>query len=319
MYIPDEVVQEESLSIETSFWSVECSEAETTCPLMRSFFFQARGPPSGGPGGQGGSVYLVASPTVTSLAHLPRTVRGGTGQSGGGKWLGGKRGEDVVIRVPVGTIVKEVRVEIPVEIEKERADREQLEWAWDASKIRLAEAQKRERRWDAWKSRKDQLEKQGEKSDPFEELDEVEVDEHKQLALEETRKNLFVMYPGADLASHPYFLESEHQLLSKLLSRPAASDGKKTRRRQHRIVTEEEPLYLDLAKPTPLADPILLLSGGQGGLGNSTFQQHDDRSPKYATKGREGESLRLELEVKAGGEVGLVGMPNAGKRCIRCP
>lgn len=246
-------------------------------------------------------------------------MRGGTGQSGGGKWLGGKRGEDVIIRVPVGTIVKEMRVDIPAEVEKERLDRQELEWAWETNKIRLAEADKRDRRWKAWKKRKDELEKQGEKSEPFQELDEIEVEEDKQLALDNARKNLFIMYPGAELGSHPYFLLSEHQVLSKLLSRPTVADGKKTRRRQNRIVTDEPPLYLDLARPTPLSDPILLLSGGEGGLGNSTFQQTDDRSPKYATKGREGETLRLELEVKAGGEVGLVGMPNAGKRCVRVP
>lgn len=220
----------------------------------------------------------------------------------------------MVIRVPVGTVVKEVRWEIPSEIEREATEREELEWAWDASKIRLAEAERRDRRWTAWKKKKEIAEKEGEIWEPFEELDEVVVEEHKQQALERVRKQLFVMYPLADLASHPSFLYSEHQLLSKLLSRQAATSGKKTRRRKTRIVTEEESLFLDLTKPTPLSDPILLLSGGQPGLGNPTFQTADDRSPKYATKGGDGESMRLELEVKAGGEVGLVGMPNAGKR-----
>lgn len=307
-----------SLSIARSSWCA-CDGVQQwrapTDPFHVNPAPQAKGPPSGGPGGAGGSVYLVASPSVTSLSHLPRTIRGGPGQPGGGSWLGGKRGEDMVVRVPVGTVVKEVRWEIPAEIEREAAEREELEWAWDASKIRLAEAERRDRRWTAWKKKKEVAEKEGEIWEAFEELEEVEVEEGKQQALERVRKQLFVMYPLADLASHPSFLYSEHQLLSKLLSRQAATSGKKTRRRKTRIVTEEEPLFLDLTKPTSLADPILLLSGGQPGLGNPSFQSADDRSPKYATKGGDGESMRLELEVKAGGEVGLVGMPNAGKRC----
>lgn len=278
---------------------------------------QAKGPPSGGPGGAGGSVYLLASTSVTSLSHLPRTVRGGSGLPGIGKWLGGKRGEDMVIRVPVGTVVREVRWEIEGEAEKEREEREALEWAWDASKVRLAEAERREKRWDAWKKKKEVLMKAGEDYDVFEELDPVEVEEHKQAALERIRKTLFVTYPLTDLASHPSFLFSEHQLLSKLLSRQAANSGKKTRRRRARVADEEDvPLYLDLTKPTPASDPILLLSGGPPGLGNPSFQSASDRSPKYATRGGDGEMMRLELEVKAGGEVGLVGMPNAGKRCV---
>jgi GTP-binding protein len=242
-------------------------------------------------------------------------IRGGAGASGLGKWLGGKRGEDIVIRVPIGTVVREVRWEIEGEVEKDRDEREQMEWAWDASKIRLAEAERREKRWDAWKKAKDLAEKAGETTEAYIELDTVEVEEFKQQALEKMRRSLFVMYPQTELASHPSFLNSEHLLLSKLLSRQAATSPRKTRRRRSPIPEEEDvPLLLDLTKATPVADPILLLAGGAPGLGNPSFQSADDRSPKYATRGAEGDTMRLELEVKAGGEVGLVGQPNAGKR-----
>lgn len=224
----------------------------------------------------------------------------------------------MVIRVPVGTVVREVRWEIEGEVEKERNEREEMEWAWDASKVRLAEAERREKSWDIWKKKKDTAIKEGGEYEPFDELDPVDVPEHKQQALERIRRTLFVTYPMTDLASHPSFLYSEHQLLSKLLSRQAANKGKKTRRRRAKPIDEDDsPLYLDLTKPTPASDPILLLSGGQPGLGNPSFQLASDRSPKYATRGGDGESMRLELELKAGGEVGLVGMPNAGKRYVQ--
>lgn len=242
-------------------------------------------------------------------------IRAGPGASGLGKWLGGKRGDDIIIRVPIGTIVREVRWEIEGEAQRDQDEREQMEWAWDASKVRLAEAERRNKRWDGWRKNKTLAEKAGEPTEPFVELDEIDVGEHKQMALELLRRKLFSMYPLTELASHPCFLNSEHQLLSKLLSRQAATSPRKTRRRRSAIPEEEDtPLYLDLMQPTPVSDPILLLPGGAPGLGNPSFQSADDRSPKYATRGSEGDTMRLELEVKAGGEVGLVGLPNAGKR-----
>ncbi|GAA6027306.1 hypothetical protein JCM8097_002578 [Rhodosporidiobolus ruineniae] len=285
--------------------------------------FKAKGPPSGGPGGAGGSVYLVATPAVTNLSHLPRTVRGGAGASGGGSWLAGKRGEDVIVRVPIGTIVREVKVEPKGEeqAEQEREEREELEWAWEANRIRLREAEERDVRWRAWKKRRDRAEKFGNPDDvePWEELDEEPIDQEKVQAMERLRKVLFVMYPQVDLAGHPHFLRTEHELLSKLLSREIDLPGGKQqrrRRRQRKTEQEDELLYLDLTKPTPLDEPILLVQGGQPGLGNPSFLTHEDRSPKYATRGGDGEVMRLELEVKSTGEVGLVGLPNAGKSTL---
>lgn len=300
--------------------------------------FVAKGPPSGGPGGQGGSVYVVATPTVSNLSHLPRTIRGGAGMPGGGSWLAGRRGEDVVVRVPVGTIVREVRerdnadkTKSEEDLERDEQDRLDLEWAYEVNRIRLDEAEKRDARWNAWKKRKDRAERAGtaeEDVERWQEVDEVPVEEHKLAALKRMRKALFVLYPLAELEGHPHFLRTEHQLLSQLLKReidmPGTKKrgrGSKQRRRKRRANGEEEeteedpPLYLDLSKPTPLDSPILLARGGHPGLGNPSFLSHEDRSPKYATRGGGGESIRIELEVKSIGEVGLVGLPNAGKRC----
>lgn len=292
--------------------------------------FKERGPPSGGPGGTGGSVYLVATPTVTSLSHLPKTVRAGAGASGGGKWLAGKRGEDVVVRVPVGTVVREVKIEPNSEEEREaeEEERRELEWAWQVNKVRLHEAEKREVRWSRWKKKRDLQVKFGIKGDdeevePWQEKEEEELPREWEEALSSFRRVLFTMYPQAELTGHPSFLTTEHHLLSKMLSKEVDLPGKKQRRPRRRRrrnsstnELEEEPLlYLDLTKPSSTKeDPTLLVSGGQAGLGNPSFLTHQDRSPKYATKGGEGEMMRLELEVKSTGEVGLVGLPNAGKR-----
>jgi GTP-binding protein len=57
----------------------------------------------------------------------------------------------------------------------------------------------------------------------------------------------------------------------------------------------------------------LLAKGGIGGLGNLHFKSSTNRAPRQCTPGEEGESRELQLELKVLADVGLLGMPNAGK------
>src|SRR3954466_9364256 len=57
----------------------------------------------------------------------------------------------------------------------------------------------------------------------------------------------------------------------------------------------------------------VLAKGGQGGLGNIHFKSSTNRSPRQFTPGTIGENRSLKLELKVLAEVGLLGMPNAGK------
>lgn len=57
----------------------------------------------------------------------------------------------------------------------------------------------------------------------------------------------------------------------------------------------------------------LLARGGKGGLGNVNFKSSTNRAPRRATPGEPGENCILKLELKVLADVGLLGMPNAGK------
>ncbi|MBD3367281.1 MAG: GTPase ObgE [Candidatus Eisenbacteria bacterium] len=156
------------------------------CVSFRREKFVPRGGPDGGDGGRGGDVIVEADEGKSTLVdlHYRRHYRAGSGQHGSGARKSGRSGEDVVIRVPVGTVLRDAET-------------------------------------------------------------------------------------GEVLA--------------------------------------------DLDEP---GERVVVAKGGGGGRGNARFATSTDRAPRRAEEGRHGVERMVEFELKLMADVGLVGLPNAGKSTL---
>ncbi|EXJ57427.1 hypothetical protein A1O7_07775 [Cladophialophora yegresii CBS 114405] len=222
------------------------------------------GPPNGGDGGSGGSIYIQAVPGQTSLHKLARRgiIKAGRGIGGQGKSQGGRRGEDICVQVPVGTVVREIWRSDP-SVEEEHRLRELRATMTD---------------------------------------DEILALPPEQSGL----RNKFVIYAGATTTADRTQVASTLPSLTSSIMKP---------RRSHLSVLQPPaPITLDLDKQ--MESPMLLVAGAIGGLGNPHFATKEDPKPKYATKGALGVRIKLELELKLLADVGLVGLPNAGKSTL---
>ncbi|OAA32139.1 OBG family small GTPase [Moelleriella libera RCEF 2490] len=256
--------------------------------------FLPDGPPNGGDGGAGGNVYIQAAHGETSLHKLARRrfVRAGRGKHGQGSARGGARGEDVVITVPVGTIVREV-------------ERQDLA-AEEDMRINAFRARQRQKR-------KEQilLNEEKRRSAPEAEQEAVIMDrrgrpkpvpkaDHEdqdaELGLDDPSRHKWLLYPGISKSEMKSTSFPRLPLRHSPLQQPPG------------------PIYLDLSRPTPR--PILLAAGGIGGLGNPHFTSREHPKPLFATKGEEAVSMKISLELKLLADVGLVGLPNAGKSTL---
>ena len=206
------------------------------------------GPANGGDGGHGGNIYIQAVHGETSLHKLARKrlIRADRGKTGRGSSQAGPRGEDVVITVPVGTVLRELSRQDP------------------------------ERDFVPSKPSRDSADAGDEPFNP------------------EAEK--WVLYPGISSSER-----------SKI-------ELPKTPKRERLYRQPPAPINLDLSRPTPR--PILLAAGGIGGLGNPHFVSKQRPKPMFATKGEKAMSMQIELELKLLADVGLVGLPNAGKSTL---
>jgi GTPase len=76
---------------------------------------------------------------------------------------------------------------------------------------------------------------------------------------------------------------------------------------------ETDDLLKDFTQPD---ESFIIAKGGRGGQGNSRFKTSTHRTPRFAQPGESGQFFKLKLELKLIADVGLIGLPNAGKSTL---
>jgi len=82
--------------------------------------------------------------------------------------------------------------------------------------------------------------------------------------------------------------------------------------RKNELSTSRLPIF-DL---THEDDKVLVAKGGRGGRGNARFKSAENRVPRFAEEGEKGDEVELQLELKLIADVGIIGLPNAGKSTL---
>lgn len=183
---PEKRYPAEARCFDTASIHVRSGDGGDGCVAFRREKFVAKGGPAGGSGGRGGNVWAMADPGLNSLTCFRHKVhwRAGNGQAGQGSERNGAVAEDLIVKVPLGTIIR--------------------------------------------------------------------------------RRN----------------------------------------------VGEDDPPLAELVKP---GEKALLAVGGRGGRGNASFKTQKNNAPTLAEKGEKGSENWLDLELKVVADVGIIGVPNAGK------
>lgn len=205
------------------------------------------GPPDGGSGGAGGSVFLVGTNEESSLRHLGPIYRGAPGTSGQGGHKHGIVAKPIYVPVPLGTTIK-------------RAPDAEYQPDWEAPS--------------------------------FAELSEEQLEA------------LLAKY--LRLAGNYMPLEDRQKLIW---------DKVRGRIREERARLDAEWTSVDILAP---GEPVLVARGGAGGRGNTYFASREIPGPRFSERGYPGDAFVLDLEFKTISDVGLVGLPNAGKSSFIC-
>ncbi|PVU87943.1 hypothetical protein BB561_006110 [Smittium simulii] len=255
-----------------------------------------QGPPNGGNGGSGGNVYFIADINESSLAKISSNVTAESGKNGKGKDLHGHKGKDLFITVPVGTVVREIQKPVYDFLElydlDEKFDKKTVaQRNSDNNQPEFLSQYEEIKKYHNEESGKQRFQTKSKNKSALDLL-------YEQTELERKLKNglsdMYSFYPSKDIHEESFDLKNlPHEYVDYLFK-----------------LKNQIPIEYDL---NTHGQQALVCMGGTGGNGNPFFASLPSKSTYIALKGLAGQKRILELELKSVADVGLVGMPNAGK------
>ncbi|XP_059626619.1 probable GTP-binding protein OBGM, mitochondrial [Cornus florida] len=305
------------------------------CTSFRRSRHERRGKPDGGKGGRGGDVILECSPALWDLSSLQHHINAKRGGHGTSKNKIGSRGEDKVVQVPVGTVIHLVGGETPSLAEKSSSK------ALDPWEIPgTLEV-------DPSESTQQSTSTNTIGAEVVETMDFIDGSSfctgktvmQSSSVKQATQASLIKSLPRSSPSCKKYRARTEglnswkEEEQGVVEWKCLEADGDMSEAECEEELEEDEHIQYNIAELTEPGQRVVVACGGEGGLGNVSTPkgpknynlmkhgvQRDDEFDVEESEslciGSPGSEVVLVLELKSIADVGLVGMPNAGKSTL---
>ncbi|XP_057955190.1 probable GTP-binding protein OBGM, mitochondrial [Malania oleifera] len=316
------------------------------CTSFRRSRHDRRGRPDGGRGGRGGDVILECSHSVWDFSGLQHHVNANKAGHGASKNMIGSRGADKVVRVPVGTVIHLVEGELPHVFENHSSklpqvvenhslkDLDPWEIPGSLDDDSLGTDQQSASANPCRVGKGDTLDILGGLSSHIEKTAEgsANVKHTTQASSEECFSQSSPSLVKKEGCKEDYFFYEEGAY-EGFGSDNFASEASEVEGEEE--LKGNEDIQYNIAELTERGQKIVVACGGEGGLGNAStrvsynfklkrdginrnnaLEISDDEDQSLLIAGSPGSEAILILELKSIADVGLVGMPNAGKSTL---